>query len=177
MRMLHAAEEVQIPREVEVKIEGGKVYVKGPKGSLVRDFSHTPINLRLEKDRIILEAYYVNKKEGAVIGTLASHVRNMIKGVLKGFTYKLKIAYAHFPISVKVKEDKIIIENFQGERKPRVAKIAGDVKVEVKGDEITVQGINIEEVGQTAANIQQATLIKGYDPRVFQDGIYIYSRE
>ncbi|MEM2793065.1 MAG: 50S ribosomal protein L6, partial [Candidatus Methanomethylicia archaeon] len=41
---------------------------------------------------------------------------------------------------------------------------------------IIITGINIENVGQTAANICQTARIKGLDPRVFQDGIYLYSK-
>ena len=111
-----------------------------------------------------------------MVGTVCAHIRNMIKGVTKGFTYKLKIVYAHFPISVKVEGDKILIENFLGERAPRVAKIVGNTKVIVKKDDVILQGINIEEVGQTAANIEQATKIKNKDPRKFLDGIYVYEK-
>jgi large subunit ribosomal protein L6 len=67
----------------------------------------------------------------------------------------------------------VSIGNFLGERKPRVARILGESQVKLHGDEMVVTGINKEDVGQTAANIEQATRIKGRDPRVFQDGIYI----
>src|SRR5690606_1375479 len=99
------------------------------------------------------------------------------KGVTEGFTYRMKIVYAHFPMSVKVAGDSVVIENFLGERHPRRARIVGDTKVQVKGDEVEVSGINKEDVGQTMANIEQATRIKGRDPRVFQDGIYLVSKE
>ncbi|MEM2816736.1 MAG: 50S ribosomal protein L6, partial [Candidatus Bathyarchaeia archaeon] len=105
-----------------------------------------------------------------------AHINNMIIGVRKGFTYKLKIVFSHFPISVKVQGKTVIIENFTGERNPRRAKIIGDVKVKVAGDDILIQGINIEDVSQTAANIEQATKIRKKDPRVFLDGIYVYER-
>ncbi|MEM2546448.1 MAG: 50S ribosomal protein L6, partial [Candidatus Bathyarchaeia archaeon] len=104
------------------------------------------------------------------------HIKNMITGVSKGFTYKLKIVFSHFPISVKVQDKTVVIENFAGERGPRKAKIIGDVKVKVSSEDIIVQGIDLEAVSQTAANIEQATKVKGKDPRVFLDGIYIYER-
>jgi large subunit ribosomal protein L6 len=88
----------------------------------------------------------------------------------------MKIVYSHFPIKASVKGDMFVIENFLGERSPRKTKIVGDTKITIKGDEITLTGINIEDVGQTAANIELATRIKGFDPRVFQDGIYITSK-
>ncbi|MEM3690235.1 MAG: 50S ribosomal protein L6, partial [Candidatus Micrarchaeia archaeon] len=60
-----------------------------------------------------------------------------------------------------------------GEKKPRVASIVGDTKVEVKGSEIFVSGVDKEAVGQTCANICSATCIRNKDSRVFQDGIYL----
>lgn len=69
-----------------------------------------------------------------------------------------------------------MIQNFLGERYPRKAEILETVKVEVKGEIITVTGIDKEKVGQTAANIERATKVKNRDIRVFQDGIYIVKR-
>jgi large subunit ribosomal protein L6 len=100
----------------------------------------------------------------------------MIKGVTEGFEYGMKIVYSHFPMKTTVKKDGFIIENFLGEAAPRKAKIVGETKVQISGDEVTVKGLNKEEVGQTAANIELATYIKHYDPRVFQDGIYIVNK-
>jgi large subunit ribosomal protein L6 len=84
--------------------------------------------------------------------------------------------FSHFPISVKVDGKKIVMENFTGERSPRIAKIMGETKVAVKGEDVIVQGLSIEDVSQTAANVEQATKIKVKDPRVFLDGIYVYER-
>ncbi len=80
------------------------------------------------------------------------------------------------PYSGKVDGKTFIIGNFLGEKKPRVAKILGDTKVKITGGEVTVSGINKEDVGQTAANIEQKTKIKRFDTRVFQDGIYIVQK-
>jgi large subunit ribosomal protein L6 len=101
----------------------------------------------------------------------------MITGVEKGFLYRLKIVFSHFPISVKVQDKFVSIENFTGERRARKAKIIGDVKVKVESEDVTVEGINLEDVSQTAANIEQATKVKNKDPRVFLDGIYVYERK
>jgi Ribosomal protein L6P/L9E len=100
----------------------------------------------------------------------------MMVGITRGFEYKLKVVYAHFPIQLELKEDKLVINNFLGEKKSRVAKIVGDAKVKIDKDIITVTGAAKEEVGQTAANMEQSTKIKRRDPRVFQDGIYLISR-
>jgi large subunit ribosomal protein L6 len=102
----------------------------------------------------------------------------MMHGVEKGFAYKLKIVYAHFPISVKVKGGEIYVENFFGERSPRISRIVGDsTRVNVLGEDVIVQGPSLEHVSQTAANIESSTKLKDKDQRVFLDGLYIYSRE
>ena len=110
--------------------------------------------------------------------TARSILNNMFKGVENGFRYKLKIVFAHFPISVKVKEREVYVENFFGERSARVSRIVGDgTNVTIKGDDVIVEGPSLEDVSQTAANIESSTKVKGKDQRVFLDGLYIYSRD
>jgi large subunit ribosomal protein L6 len=176
MRAIETVATVEIPEGVEAMLDDRIVTVKGEKGALSRDFSHAPINIQLEGKRVTIKASWPRKKEAALVGTVCSHIQNMINGVTKGFTYKLKIVFSHFPITVKVKEKVVNIENFTGERSPRKAKIMGDTKVTVKGDDIIVQGINLGDVSQTAANIQNETKIRRKDPRVFLDGIYVYEK-
>ena len=178
-KVVHVAEEVEVPEGVEVKVDGMKVTVKGPKGELTRDFSHARgVIIRLDEGgrKVVVEAFFANRRKKALVGTIASHIENMITGVTKGFRYKLKIIYSHFPVSVKVEGDKVIIENFLGEKAPRVAKIVGNTTVKVQGSDVIVEGIDIEAVGQTAANIELATKVKDKDRRVFVDGIYIYEK-
>jgi len=174
MRAIETVKSVKIPEGVLVKVEGRVVTVNGEKGELTRDFSYAPVSILLEGKTITVQAIWPRKKETALVGTISSHIQNMITGVTKGFTRKLKIVFSHFPISVKVRERTVAIENFTGERSPRVAKIIGDTKVMVKSEDVIVQGTNIEDVSQTAANIQNATKVKKKDPRVFLDGIFIY---
>jgi large subunit ribosomal protein L6 len=176
MRAIEVSKTIQIPDSVNVLAEGRKVTVKGQKGTLTRDFSHAPISMKLEGKTIRIWAEWPRKKEAALVGTFYSHIQNMITGVGKGFTYKLKIVFSHFPISVKVKDKTISIENFTGERSPRRVKIIGEVQVKVESEDVIVQGINLEDVSQTAANIEQGTKVKRKDPRVFLDGIYIYEK-
>jgi len=176
-KAVYLREEVAIPSGVEVSIEGMKVRVKGPKGVLERDFSHARgIILRLEDGKVVVEAYFADRRKKALVGTIASHIENMIIGVTKGWRYKLKIITTHFPATVKVVGNEVLIENFLGEKAPRRAKIVGNVKVTVKGKDVIVEGIDLEAVAQTAANIELATKVKDKDRRVFVDGIYIYER-
>ncbi len=68
-------------------------------------------------------------------------------------------------------------ENFTGEKTARVARIVGDAKVKASGDEVIIQGISLQDVSQTAANIEQSTKIKDKDQRVFLDGIYVFEQK
>lgn len=166
-------EMVDIPKGVTVTIQGSIVDVKGPKGKLSRDFSNPKTKVRVEGDHIVVSCALPRVKDKAMIGTFASHLTNMIEGVTIGFEYHMKIVYSHFPMKTSVKGEKFIIENFLGERAARQAKIVRETKIVVKGNDVVLTGIDVEAVGQTAANIEYATKIWGFDPRVFQDGIYI----
>ena len=176
MRAIESVKFVEIPEGVEIKVERRLVTANGDKGTLTRDFSHAPVSLQLEEDKIVIQANWPRKREAAVVGTISSHIQNMITGVTKGFTYKLKIVFSHFPISVKVHENKVVIENFTGERSARIADVMGATTVVVKEEDVIVQGLDIENVSQTAANIETATKVKRKDPRVFLDGIYVYEK-
>ena len=177
----YVAEEVRIPEGVEVEVDGARVRVRGPKGELERDFSHARgVFIRLDEDeegkKVVVEAFFADRRRKALVGSIASHIENMITGVTKGFRYKLKVVFSHFPITVKVQGDKVVIENFLGEKAPRIAKILPGVTVKVQKNDVIVEGIDIESVGQTAANIELATKVKDKDRRVFIDGIYIYEK-
>ncbi|MEM5815048.1 MAG: 50S ribosomal protein L6 [Candidatus Aenigmatarchaeota archaeon] len=168
---------LKIPKDIEIKIEGNRIKVSGPLGEVEKVFKiPKDIKMELKESSVKVFTEKEKRKSKAIVGTIAAHIRNMVEGVTKGYVYKLKIVYSHFPISIKVEGDKVIIQNFLGERTPRIAKIVGNTKVEVKGQEVIVSGIDIDAVGQTAGNIEQATRITGKDRRVFQDGIFIVSK-
>jgi len=166
---------VSIPDQVSVQVEGRTVKVKGPLGSLQEDLSHLPVSIDVDDNKVRLKTSWPRKREIGMLGTAAAHVRNMLKGVTQGYRYELRTVYAHFPVTVKVDEKaKVLkIENFTGEKTPRYAKIVEGVKVDVNGEDISVQGIDLKSVSQTAANIQDSTKIKKKDLRVFLDGIYV----
>jgi len=166
-------DEVEIPEKVQVTIADGTVTVKGPQGEISKKLSHPRVKLERKGKHIVVSSELPRKREKALVGTYGAHLRNMMVGATKGFEYKLKIVYAHFPIKTSIKGDQFVIENFLGEKLPRKTKILGSTKVNVKGDQVVVTGPNVEDAGQTAANIERATKIRGFDLRVFQDGIYI----
>ena len=166
-------ETIDIPEGVIVTIKERTVTVKGPKATLTREFPVSKINMEIDGKQIVLSSRLPKRKENALLGTFHAHIKNMVIGVTRGFEYKMKVVYSHFPVKASVKDDQFVIENFLGEKHPRNTRILGETKIKVKGDDVVLTGPNKEHVGQTAANIEQITGIKGYDPRVFQDGIYI----
>jgi large subunit ribosomal protein L6 len=176
MRATEVSRTISIPEDVEITLDGRKVTAKGPKGTLTHDFHHAHISMEVNGKTMRIWAEWPRKKEVSLVGTICSHVQNMINGVRKGFTYKLKIVFSHFPVSAKVKNKTVLIENFTGERNPRKAKIMGNAKVKIQTEDIVIQDLDLQNVSQTAANIEQATKVKRKDPRVFLDGIYVYER-
>ena len=168
--------EIKIPENVKTSYSNFTLRIEGPKGKVEREFKHDRIKMELKEGKIEIYCPLPRRKDYALAGTWQSHVKNMLKGVTEGFEYHLKILYAHFPMKVSVKGNRVVIENFLGEKSPRYVDILKDTKVEVKGDIIIVKSINKEHAGQTSANIERATRIKDRDPRVFQDGIYIVKK-
>ncbi len=167
---------MEIPEGVEVQLEDDILTVRKDDVALSRNLAHPRVDIRLEGSTIRVTCVMPRRREKAVVGTLASHINNMIRGVMEPFVYTMRIVYAHFPVKVTVQGGDVVIDNFLGERYPRRAKIRGDTLVDVKGDTLTLTGPSVEDVSQTAANIEQATRIKKKDPRVFQDGIYLVSK-
>jgi large subunit ribosomal protein L6 len=170
--------EVEAPASVTIRKDSNFIEVKGKLGKVKKDFTKLPATVTVEGNRITIKPYGTRKRDLAVTNTARSVITGMIKGVEKGYTYKLKIIFAHFPISVKVKDKEVHIENFFGERSARISPIIGEAtKVSVVGEDVVIQGPSLEDVSQTAANIELSTKTKGKDQRVFLDGLYIYSKE
>jgi len=129
--------EVPIAEGVEVSVEGDLIKVKGPLGELEKRFDPQMLEITVDENerKVILKPYNPRKFHKAYIGTIASHVKNMIEGVTGGFRKEMIIVFAHFPIKVEVDEERriVVISNFLGERKPRFAKIVGEhTKVRVR---------------------------------------------
>ncbi len=168
---------VEVPEGVSVGLRRGVLKVEGPLGHTFKSFRKIPVDLKVEQGTVLLNAQADRKEDYAILNTSRSLVRNLIEGIVDGYTIKMKIVFAHFPVSVKVESGQVLVENFQGEHAPRRAKIVGGTKVVPKDDDVIITGAVLTEVTQTAANIHQATRIKEKDHRVFLDGIYVYDKK
>jgi large subunit ribosomal protein L6 len=167
---------VRIPDGVKVQLDGTTLKVTGPKGQLERSVRFPQVTLNIDGKEVVISTESRKKEITAMVGTFEAHTKNMCRGVLDGFEYRMKVVYSHFPIQLKLQGNKLEIANFLGEKKARYAKIEPGVSAKVASDEVVLSGVNRELVGTTAANIEHATHIRNRDPRVFQDGIFITQR-
>ena len=169
---------IELPEGVSASMDGIKLKVTGPNGALEREYHSSNLRLILESDKAIVQVDLPRRKDKALAGTWNAHISNMVKGVTSGFKYNLKALYSHFPMTLKVEGNELVVNNYFGERVPRRAKILQGVEVKVQNKvEIVVSGTDKELVGQTAANIERCATVKNRDRRVFQDGIYLLSKE
>ena len=165
--------EINIPDEVTATMDRLELTVEGPEGSVTRRLWYPDISVTAEDGSVVIESETDDAKTNSTVGTFESHVTNMIHGVLEGWEYDMEVFYSHFPMQVSVQDGEVVIENFLGEKAPRRTPVRGDTEVAVDGEELTISGPNIEDVGQTAADIEQLTRVPDKDTRVFQDGVYI----
>jgi large subunit ribosomal protein L6 len=168
---------VDLAEGVQASLEGNVVTFKGPKGENKRNFADKSVTITIKDNKINLVANRATKREKKKVGSFKSHLKNMIKGVNEGFTYRLKICSGHFPMTVAVSGDEFTIQNFLGEKVPRKLKIKEGAEVKVEGEEISVEGVDKEIISQTAASIEQLTRISNRDRRIFQDGCYIIMKD
>ena len=168
--------ETIIPQGVEVKAEGGRITVKGPSGELKKPYREEAVTIEIKEGKATVTSRDETRRFKALAGTYRAHIANMVSGVSGGYEARLKVVHSHFPIKVKAEKDKVIIDNFLGQKRSRTVTAIGKVEIKQDKDEIIITGIDREEVGLTAARIERATRISGLDKRVFQDGIYLTQR-
>ena len=174
-------ETLEIPEGIDVKItDDHHITVKGPNGTITKNFSHMRgIKMIVEGKLIKFSTYFPKGDTVALTKTVYNLIKNLITGVQNNYKYYCKICYSHFPFNaeIKPKKNEIHFVNFLGERAPRVTKYLDNVKVKVSGDDIILEGPDKEVLGQTAANMKRSCRIRKKDPRVFQDGVYLYKKE
>ncbi|KAG6378683.1 ribosomal protein L6, alpha-beta domain-containing protein [Boletus reticuloceps] len=133
------------------------------------------------KTKVTLGIWQGGRKHVACLNTIKSLINNMIIGVTKGFLYKMRAVYAHFPINTIVQDSgrKLEIVNFLGEKAIRFVDMLEGVTVsesKAQKDELALEGNDIENVSQSAASIQGSCKVRNKDIRKFLDGIYVSER-
>ncbi|KAK3394588.1 ribosomal protein L6, alpha-beta domain-containing protein [Podospora didyma] len=183
MRYIHSEETLEVPSNVKIAIKSRLVTVEGPRGKLTKDLSHLAVSFNIIKPGVIgIEIHHGNRKNVATLRTVRTLINNLIIGVTKGFKYKMRYVYAHFPINVNLDVNKetgnheVEIRNFIGEKIVRrvVMQSGVDVKISTaQKDELILSGNSLEAVSQSAADIQQICRVRNKDIRKFLDGLYV----
>jgi len=143
---------ILIPENVEVKIEGNKVIVKGPKGELSREI-RPEIKVEVNENKILVSPQVETKKTKAIWGLTRALIANMVKGVTEGFEKKLEIQGLGFKANI---EDADTILLSVGFTHPVRIKGSPGIKFSVEKNIITVSGCDLEKVSQIAAKIRKA---------------------
>ncbi len=167
--------EVQVPEGVNVEIRGNVIETRGSLGTNSRAFNDALLDVQKKEGSIIISTVKdktLARKAAKAAQSFKAELSNDIAGVNRYFEKNMRIVFAHFPINVEIKEDRIYINNIIGERVPRISKIVGSTKIEAKGQNVRVYGTSLDDVSQTSANIRQICKIRNKDSRVFQDGLY-----
>lgn len=141
--------------------------------ALSKDISLREVSIEIKNSEIVFSADRANKTTKNLIASNKNHIKNLFKGLNEKFIYKLEACNVHFPMTLKLEKDNLLINNFLGEKISRHAKIMPNVEVKLNGNSITVSSHDKELAGQTAANMEKATKVRGRDRRIFQDGIFI----
>ncbi|EGW31331.1 uncharacterized protein SPAPADRAFT_61900 [Spathaspora passalidarum NRRL Y-27907] len=184
MKYIQTDQILDIPEGVTVDIKARTIKVTGPRGVLTKELKHIDVTFNKINNRAVkITVHNGDRKHVAALRTVKSLIANLITGVTKGYKYKMRFVYAHFPINVNIVETDgqkfVEIRNFLGEKRVRQVKIHDGVTMEIstaQKDELIVSGNSLEAVSQNAADIQQICRVRNKDIRKFLDGIYVSER-
>lgn len=168
--------DVEIPEGYEAGVEGYTLFIKNKNGELRRNFPPQKMKMKVENNKIIIDLKFKDAKTRALSGTFRAHIINMFAGLREQWEYKLKVCAVHFPMNIQAKERELVINNFLGEKKPKIIKMPASVEFSIDGEVITIRSADIEAAGMAAARIEQATRLTGKDRRIFQDGVFIIEK-
>ncbi|EPQ59474.1 60S ribosomal protein L9 [Gloeophyllum trabeum ATCC 11539] len=182
MRDVLKTEELEIPEGVTVDIKSRIITVTGPRGELKKNVRHINMDINLQKsaksNKVLLSVWQGGRKHVACLRTIRSLIENMVIGVTKGFRYKMRAVYAHFPINCIIQENgrALEIRNFLGEKLVRSVAMLDGVTIsesKTQKDELILEGNDVQNVSQSAASIQGVCRVRNKDIRKFLDGIYV----
>ena len=155
--------DIQVPQGVEIKIDGGLVSVKGPKGELSREFG-TLIEIKNEDGAIKLTPKGETLEHKAMWGTTASHIQNMITGVTEGFEKKLILEGTGWRMSVAGNTLELLV----GYSHPVKMEVPEGIEATVEKSELTLKGINKEVVGSFASKVRAVRKPEPYKGKGFR---------
>lgn len=151
---------IEIPQGVEVKIDGQRVVIKGPRGELSRHV-RPEISVVFDGQKIILSPKKTSKQTNALWGLFRVLLYNMVEGVTKGFEKKLEIEGVGYRANIEG-EDLVLQVGFSH---PVKIKALEGIKFVVEKNIISVSGNDKELVGELAAKIKNVRKAEPYKGR------------
>jgi len=140
---------IEIPQAVEVKIEGKKLSVKGPKGQLERAI-RPEIGVEVKENLLFIFPVVNTKKTKAFWGLTRALVANMVKGVTEGYEKKLELEGIGYKAALEGTD--LVLQ--LGFTHPVKVKAPEGIKFSVEKNLISISGIDKELVGQISAKIR-----------------------
>lgn len=156
-------QQLNIPAKTEVSVSGSTVMVKGPNGTLTRDFKGD-IAIIVENDHVKVNPLNESKQARSMWGTAASHIENMILGVNKPYEKQLILEGVGFKSDVSGKNLNLAL----GFSHPVKVLIPEGLTVKAEKNVITVSGIDIEQVGTFTAHVRQLKKPEPYKGKGFR---------
>lgn len=156
---------IAIPEGVEIKIEGSKIFAKGPKGSLSLDL-HKEAKVEIKDKEILVSKAIESRNASAIWGLMRALINNIIVGVKEGFEKKLELQGVGFRMSVQGKKINLAL----GFSHPVVVDIPEGIeaKIDDKTSTLTISGIDKQKVGQFAANVRSLKEVEPYKGKGFR---------
>ncbi|AGB18125.1 50S ribosomal protein L6 [Thermoanaerobacterium thermosaccharolyticum] len=142
---------VDIPKDVTVTVNDNHVIVKGPKGTLERDFPNL-VNISVEDNKVVVTRNSDDKEARAMHGTTRALIQNMVKGVSTGYEKSLEIVGVGYRVAKQGKKIVLTV----GYSHPVEIEEEPGIEFAVDGtNKITVKGIDKQRVGEVAASIRK----------------------
>lgn len=142
---------ITIPAGVTVQVASDRITVKGPKGELVR-MVPSIVRVALVDNNVTVDVENKEeKKERSLWGTFSAHIQNMVNGVTVGFKKQLEVNGVGYKVALQGKDLKLDV----GYSHPVIFKMPEKVNATVEKNVITLDSLDIELLGATAAEIRQ----------------------
>lgn len=141
---------IVLPEKVTATYADGVLTIKGPNGELSRPV-RSEVALSMDENGLLFTPAKDTKEARALWGTYAAHARNMITGVTEGFKKILEIEGVGYRAEAQGNSKIKILAGFSH---PVELTAPQGVEVATEKGVITISGIDVEAVGQFAADIR-----------------------
>jgi large subunit ribosomal protein L6 len=169
-------EYILIPENVKIELNGFTLIVSHNQKITKKEYNFSLVTPSFVENKIILTIPNTKRKIKALLYTYKSLIINQIKGVMEGFTYSFVIRAYHFPMNVTQDEEYLIIQNFNGKKNKILVKKGDAISITLYEKDFEVSSVSKEKIGEFYTRMQEKLKFKGFDKRIFQDGIYLISK-